>query len=134
MTVSQIDSVCKLIDNNKQLSEGISEGGFFDQKGGWEIYDLKNKGSDTLFRIRHNISTNLYRKTIFYYWDKELIKAIVKIEDWNNGRTKQDVYSATYYFANKTPIKILDEDPKYSTASTIIVQGQKHQDNFYSKL
>ena len=32
LTISQIDSICKSIDTNKSLVEGIAEGGFVNQK------------------------------------------------------------------------------------------------------
>jgi hypothetical protein len=131
LTVFQIDSICNFIDNNKKLSEGIIEGEFYNQKGGWETYDLKSKEGDTLFRIRHNSSTDLYHKTVFYYFNREVIKSIVKIEDWHSGSTMEPVYSATYYFQNNIPIKVLNEDPKYSTTSDVLKQGQNYQDDFY---
>ena len=131
LTVFQIDSICNFIDSNEKLSEGISEGGFLNRKGGWETYDLKSKGGDTLFRIRNNISTDLYQQTTFYYFDREVIKSIINIEDWHSSSKMKSVYSATYYFENNKAIKLLNENPKYSTASHILKQGQNYQDNFY---
>ena len=131
LTISQIDSICKSIDTNKSLVEGIAEGGFVNQKGGWETYDLKSNRGDTLFRIRHNSATDLYYKTTFYYFDKKVIKCIYEIENRNSGNSMNPFYSVTYYFENDKPIKVLNEDHKYSTASYILTQGQNYQDNFY---
>jgi hypothetical protein len=131
LTVAQIDSICKTIDSNKRLIEGIAEGGFYNQKGGWETYDLKSKDGDTLFRIRHNSSTDLYHKTTFYYFYKQLIKSSIEIEDWNSGTKMKLLYAATYYFSNGKPIKVINENKTYSTASEMINLGINHQNNFY---
>ena len=131
LTVLKIDSICNFIDSNKNLAEGIAEGEFYNQKGGWETYDLKSNQGDTLFRIRHNSSTDHYYQTTFYYFDKDIIKGIVRIEDYNSKSPKKSVYSATYYIANNKTIKILNEDTKFSTALNIFKQGQNYQDNFY---
>ena len=133
LTVFQIDSICNFIDSNEKLSEGISEGGFLNRKGGWETYDLKSKGGDTLFRIRNNISIDLYQQTTFYYFDKEVIKSIIKIEDSHSIDKMKSAYSATYYFENNKAIKVLNEDPKYSTVLQILKQGQNYRDDFYLK-
>ena len=131
LTAIQINSICKSIDDSKRLVEGIAEGGFVNQKGGWETYDLKSKGGDTLFRIRHNSSTDLYSKTTFYYFNKQLIKSSMEIEDWNSASKMKTVYSATYYFSDNKPIKVINENTKHSTASEMIRQGLSYQNNFY---
>lgn len=130
-TIAQIDSICKSIDISKRLVEGIAEGGFVNQKGGWETYYLKNDGDDTLFRIRHNSSTDFYYKTTFYYFDKKVIKGIFEIEDWISDKRMKSIYSVTYYFEDDKPIKVLNENPKYSTATEFLKQGQDYQLNFY---
>jgi len=134
LTVAQIDSISKSIDSSKRLVEGIAEGGYVNRKGGWETYDLKSKTGDTLFRIRHNISTGLYRKTTFYYLNKQLIKSSVEIEGCNPSTKRKVAYSATYYFNNGKPIKVINENTKYSTAPEMVKQGLSFQNNFYQSL
>lgn len=131
LTAVQIDSICKSIDDSKSLVEGIAEGGFVNKKGGWETYDLKSKDGDTLFRIRHNSSTDFYRKTTFYFFDKQLVKSSMEIEKRNSANKMKPVYSVTYYFSNSKPFKVIHENTKHSTASEMIRQGLSYQDNFY---
>ena len=71
-------------------------------------YDLKNEIGSVLYRI----------KNIF--------------EDWNVKPWKT-IYSATYYFSNGKPIKIIGENIKYSNASDILKQGLNFQDHYYKE-
>ena len=138
LTVYQIDSICRLIDSNKTFVEGVSEGGFVNQKGGWEAYDLKSNNSDTLFRIRSNYFyylTKVDYTATFYYFNRQVIKSIVEAEEKKSRKKWLPVYSAMYYFDNgKTiEIRVQIENPKYSNAVFILKQGQKYLDDFYLK-
>jgi hypothetical protein len=130
--IFKIDSICKSIDENKNLVEGIIEGGYYNKEGGWAMHDLKSKNGDTLFRIRHESSTDFYYKTRYYYRNKQVIKGVIEIEDWNSGPAMKRIYSATYYFDNGKLVKALNEDREYSNASDMLKEGQSHQTYFYN--
>lgn len=131
LTISKIDSLCNFIDGNKNLAEGIAEGGFVNRKGGWETYYMKSKDGDSVFRIQHNSSIDLYYKTTFYYSRNKVIKGIMTIEDWNSRFEVKMIYSAIYYFEKDIAIKVINENAKYSNATKMLKAGQNFQDEYY---
>jgi hypothetical protein len=128
ITVSQIDSICSSINNNKTLYEGIGEGEIYKGKkciGGFSTYYLRDNVG--IYRVKHESSTDLYYKYTFYYLDKLLIKATLVIEDWNTRNQMKTVCSAEYYFYNNKPLKITGENSKFSNASDILRKGLRYQ-------
>lgn len=126
-TINRIDSIVVSIDSNKNCRELISEGEIMkDNKiiGGFSIYNRQEEQTNKTLRIRHQSSTDFYYKTTFYYDTDKLIFATVVIEDWNSKNLKV-IYNAKYYFQNNSLIFAVDEDKKYSTASDILINGQK---------
>ena len=123
LTVMRIDNICNSIDNNKNLSEGISEGEIIKNGriiGGFSTYDLSDKRhgnySNSLLRVRHENNTKTYYSITFYYHDKRVIKIIT-------GPT-------TYYFDNKKAIKIIGKT-RYSNPSDLLKEGVYFQSDYY---
>ena len=130
LTVADINKICNSIDKNKNLSEGIREGETLDKKGGFDTYYLQDKSNKTLYRIIDNISTNKFSKTIFYYNNKKVIKAIVTITNYDSTKFK---YFSTYYFDNNKLIKKVKENMIYSNFKDILKQGLNFQEQFYNE-
>jgi hypothetical protein len=130
--VKMIDSLSNSIDNNSGFVEGISEGTILNKRGrnigGYSTYDLKD--NKNLYRIRHQVSTDHYYKTTFYYSDKKIVKVVVVIENWKSDNSFETIYSATYYFNDSNVIKIDGEDKRYSDSVDLLKQGQKFQTEF----
>jgi hypothetical protein len=125
--LNRIDSLVTSINSNKNCREKISEGEIMkDNKiiGGFSTYYLTEEQTNKTLRIRHQSSTDFYYKTTFYYDTDKIIFATVVIEDWNSKNVKV-VYNAKYYFQNNSLLFAIDEDKKYSTASDILIKGQK---------
>lgn len=94
---------------------------------------MKNESQKELFRIRHNTSTTLYRKNIFYYYNKKLIKAVIEIEDWNSKTEMQKIYNAVYYFDNEKILKIENKNIKFSNVKSVLNIGNHYNSAFYTK-
>lgn len=127
-TLNRIDSLVTSIDSNKNCRELISEGEIMkDNKiiGGFSTYSRQEEKTNKTLRIRHQSSTDFYYKTTFYYDADKIIFATVVIEDWNSNKFKV-IYNVKYYFKNDTLLLAIDEDEKYSTASDILIKGQKY--------
>ncbi|HEY0656587.1 MAG TPA: hypothetical protein VGD65_25815 [Chryseosolibacter sp.] len=134
--VNMIDSLSTLIDNNVAgLKEGISEGTLFNKHGknigGYSTYTLADNAS--LYRVRHEVSTDLFYKTTFYYQGRQLCKAMVVIEEWKSGQLIKTVYSASYYFEGKHAIKIIGENEKFSDAEEILSDGETFMMEFTNR-
>jgi hypothetical protein len=129
-----IDSLSTSIDNNKELVEGITEGTIAKKRGkiigGFSTYDLKDSGTGTIYRIRHEVSTDHYYKTTFYYSDKKVIKATIIIEDWKSDNSVDTIYSTTYYFDSFEVIENEGEDKKYSNSFDIRELAKNFQMNY----
>jgi hypothetical protein len=125
--VERIEKICLSIDKNKNLVEAIGEGENADKKWGFEIHDFKDE-LGILYRTTHISSTDQYCEVIFYYNNKNVIKAIVTITEKNVNKPQ---YSAIYYFENNKLIKKIGENINYSNYKDILKQGLDFQYKFY---
>ena len=126
LTIGRINKICDSIDKNKSLSESIEEGENVKNKNwSFETYYLRDEHEGKVYRITHNISEDKYRRTLFYYNNKKVIKAILTITD------KKVKYSAVYYFDNNRLIKKIGENINYSNYKDILKQALDLQDHFY---
>ena len=128
LTAKNINKICSDIDSNKHLGESIEEGENELKKWGEETYRLQDAQGKKLYRITHNVSTKEYRKTIFYYHNKNVIKAIITITGKDMASPK---YSATFYFNNCKLIKKVGGKRIYLNYKDILKEGFDFQYQFY---
>jgi hypothetical protein len=135
LVVAEIDSICSLIDNNKELTTLLSEGFYVKNRKGWSTSHKIEKPYGVLYRIYHTGSevTEYYYRLTFYYYNMKVIKAMITIEDWKLGKTPKTIYSANYYYDNENVIKAINEDINYSNSFDILKRGKEFQENYYNK-
>ena len=126
LTISDIDRICNIIDKNKELVEGIREGGSIDNKSSFETYDLKDKRNKILYRIRDYSRTEKdYCKRVFYYHLSNVIKVVIQTEITEKDK-KIHQMTTLYYDKNKL-IKQLGEKANYQA---ILKLGLEFQTQF----
>ncbi|TQI71199.1 hypothetical protein JM79_2126 [Gramella sp. Hel_I_59] len=105
--VNKIDSIVSLTNRTeKNYSEGIAEGpiiykSLLMKNGGWEAYYLYEKQNDNPpIRILYNeAGYKRYQKFEFYYQNRELIFAKLKV-DFYRGKRKNKPIEKEYYYQN----------------------------------
>jgi hypothetical protein len=134
--ISRIDSRCISIDEDKNLIEGISEGEYKENNqiiGGFDIYTLKNKENDTLYRIR-SIKSRKGETTgqTFYYSKKRLIKGICWITNSSFLKGNERI-SKFYYYKNDTLIYSGTGNEECFSADEMLKYGKSFLKDFETR-
>ena len=117
--INKIDSVVSLTNRTENnYSEGIAEGpiiykSVFRKNGGWEAYYLYEKQNDNPpIRILYNeAGYKTYKKFEFYYQNRELIFAKLKV-DFYRGKRKDKPVEKEYYYQNSKLILETNSETK----------------------
>jgi hypothetical protein len=122
--VSEIKAYVSKVDSDESLAEGITEGIIENdgQSGGFEIYNLFDKESKELFRIRYNEAIDTISNISFYYKDNKLVYVKVEKGLWKNDEYT-DLFEQEVYFSNEVVIKQLGQGQK---ATRLLEIGKEH--------
>lgn len=120
--IKEMEYQCQLLDIDPEVKKETIVTGMSDSENDTPVMStslIYNARKPKYIKLEHKMMVNNIHDYQFYYKNKKLIKAKIKIHSKENSEDQHINYSAVYYLRNNKCIKSMNENIKWSDCNTV---------------